>query len=59
MAPASVEDLAKARAKARIGMVFQHFNLFDHLTALENVIEAPIRVYGRIPSALAPRPWAY
>jgi polar amino acid transport system permease protein len=39
-------DLAKARAKARIGMVFQHFNLFDHLTALENVIEAPIRVYG-------------
>ena len=27
-------------------MVFQHFNLFDHLTALENVIEAPIRVYG-------------
>jgi polar amino acid transport system permease protein len=39
-------DLARARAKARIGMVFQHFNLFDHLTALENVIEAPIRVYG-------------
>jgi polar amino acid transport system permease protein len=42
-------DLAKARAKARIGMVFQHFNLFDHLTALENVIEAPIRVYGEDP----------
>ena len=41
-------DLA-ARAKARIGMVFQHFNLFDHLTALENVIEAPIRVYGEDP----------
>ncbi|HZZ60968.1 MAG TPA: amino acid ABC transporter permease/ATP-binding protein [Roseiarcus sp.] len=39
-------DLARARAKARIGMVFQHFNLFDHLTALENVVEAPIRVYG-------------
>jgi polar amino acid transport system permease protein len=38
--------LAKARADARIGMVFQHFNLFDHLTALENIIEAPIRVYG-------------
>ncbi len=30
-------------------MVFQHFNLFDHLTALENVIEAPIRVYGEDP----------
>lgn len=42
-------DLAKARAKARIGMVFQHFNLFDHLTALENIIEAPIRVYGEDP----------
>jgi polar amino acid transport system permease protein len=39
-------DLAKCRADARIGMVFQHFNLFDHLTALGNVIEAPIRVYG-------------
>ena len=41
-----VRDLAKARADARIGMVFQHFNLFDHLTALENVMEAPLRVYG-------------
>ncbi len=27
-----------------IGMVFQKFNLFPHLTALENVVEAPIRV---------------
>src|ERR1700739_3144961 len=42
-------NLAKARAKARIGMVFQHFNLFDHLTALGNVIEAPIHVYGDSP----------
>jgi polar amino acid transport system permease protein len=41
-----VRNLAKARAEARIGMVFQHFNLFDHLTALENIIEAPVRVYG-------------
>jgi polar amino acid transport system permease protein len=41
-----VRNLAKARADARIGMVFQHFNLFDHLTALENIVEAPIRVYG-------------
>nr|WP_308169688.1 amino acid ABC transporter ATP-binding protein [Acrocarpospora catenulata] len=30
--------------RARIGMVFQHFNLFPHLTVLENVIEAPTRV---------------
>ena len=27
-----------------VGMVFQHFNLFPHMTAIENVIEAPIRV---------------
>jgi polar amino acid transport system permease protein len=27
-------------------MVFQHFNLFDHFTALENIMEAPVRVYG-------------
>ncbi|MBV0893079.1 amino acid ABC transporter ATP-binding protein [Paracoccus sp. Z118] len=35
-----------ARQRARIGMVFQNFNLFGHLTALENVIEAPIHVLG-------------
>jgi polar amino acid transport system permease protein len=41
--------LAQARAAARIGMVFQHFNLFDHLTALENVMEAPLTVYRQKP----------
>ena len=30
-------------------MVFQHFNLFEHLTALENIIEAPIHVHGVAP----------
>jgi polar amino acid transport system ATP-binding protein len=30
--------------RARIGMVFQHFNLFPHMTALQNIVEAPIRV---------------
>ena len=44
-----IRNLARARAVARIGMVFQHFNLFDHMTALENVIEAPIHVYGADP----------
>jgi polar amino acid transport system permease protein len=43
--------LAQARAAARIGMVFQHFNLFEHLSALENVIEAPVQVYGQTPDA--------
>jgi polar amino acid transport system permease protein len=42
-------NLAKARAEARIGMVFQSFNLFDHFTALENVMEAPVHVYGEKP----------
>ncbi|HZK74867.1 MAG TPA: amino acid ABC transporter ATP-binding protein [Clostridia bacterium] len=32
--------------RAEIGMVFQHFNLFPHMTALGNVIEAPMRVKG-------------
>jgi polar amino acid transport system ATP-binding protein len=33
-----------ARQRQEIGFVFQHFNLFPHLTALENVALAPIRV---------------
>jgi polar amino acid transport system ATP-binding protein len=35
-----------ARKRAEIGMVFQHFNLFPHLTVLGNVSEAPLRVRG-------------
>ena len=35
-----------ARQRRDIGMVFQHFTLFPHMTALENVVEAPIRVKG-------------
>jgi len=35
-----------ARKRAEIGMVFQRFNLFPHMTAMGNVIEAPIRVKG-------------
>jgi polar amino acid transport system ATP-binding protein len=35
-----------ARERAQIGMVFQRFNLFPHMNALHNVIEAPIRVKG-------------
>jgi polar amino acid transport system ATP-binding protein len=36
-----------ARKRAEIGLVFQRFNLFPHLTALNNVIEAPIHVQKR------------
>ena len=35
-----------ARKRSEIGMVFQHFNLFGHMTALENVACAPIHVKG-------------
>jgi polar amino acid transport system ATP-binding protein len=35
-----------ARKRAEIGMVFQHFNLFGHMTALGNVTSAPILVKG-------------
>lgn len=42
--PASQEHIHKMRSK--VGMVFQDFNLFPHMTALENIIEAPITVNG-------------
>jgi polar amino acid transport system ATP-binding protein len=35
-----------ARKRSEIGMVFQHFHLFPHMTALENVTLAPMRVKG-------------
>jgi polar amino acid transport system ATP-binding protein len=34
------------QVRLRIGMVFQQFNLFPHMTVLENIIEAPVRVLG-------------
>ncbi len=34
------------RIRRQIGMVFQHFNLFPHMTALQNVMEAPVHVLG-------------
>jgi polar amino acid transport system ATP-binding protein len=37
-------DRSVARQRSEIGMVFQRFNLFPHMTALGNVCEAPIRV---------------
>jgi glutamine transport system ATP-binding protein len=47
-------DPALRRLRARVGMVFQQFNLFPHLTALDNVTLAP-RVVKRIARAAAER----
>jgi polar amino acid transport system ATP-binding protein len=42
--PADERHLRRVRGK--VGMVFQHFNLFPHMSALANVIEAPVHVLG-------------
>jgi polar amino acid transport system ATP-binding protein len=39
-----IENIRKVRLKT--GMVFQQFNLFPHMTVLENIIEAPVQVLG-------------
>lgn len=44
LVPASDRHVREVRRK--IGMVFQSFNLFPHMTALQNTIEAPLRVLG-------------
>jgi len=43
--PLSENEIARQRLKT--GMVFQRFNLFPHMTALENVIEGPVQVHKR------------
>ena len=42
----TLDDREIAAQRAKLGMVFQRFNLFPHMTALENVMEAPIHVKG-------------
>jgi polar amino acid transport system ATP-binding protein len=46
------KERSVARQRSQIGMVFQRFNLFPHLTALQNITEAPIQV-RRVPEAEA------
>jgi L-cystine transport system ATP-binding protein len=43
---AAAEDQLARLVRMRVGLVFQSFNLFPHLTALENVVEAPVTVKG-------------
>ncbi|MBB3949944.1 amino acid ABC transporter ATP-binding protein [Aureimonas jatrophae] len=42
----ALSERATTLQRRRIGMVFQQFNLYPHMTALENIIEAPIGVHG-------------
>jgi len=42
-----LDDREIARQRASIGMVFQRFNLFGHMTALQNIIEGPLTVRRR------------
>ena len=52
LAPAKSGDLNAvdpkqlARMRTRLAMVFQHFNLWAHMTVLQNIIEAPVHVMG-------------
>jgi polar amino acid transport system ATP-binding protein len=41
-----LSDAQISRQRQRIGMVFQRFNLFPHMTAIENIIEGPVHVLG-------------
>ncbi len=44
--PNAAERRAARAVRPDIGMVFQHFNLWPHMSVLENLIEAPLRVRG-------------
>ena len=44
--PSSADMEAIRQVRLKVGMVFQQFNLFPHMTVIENIIEAPIRALG-------------
>ncbi|EJK2115575.1 ABC transporter ATP-binding protein [Vibrio navarrensis] len=50
--PVPVNEKQVQRIRSRLAMVFQGFNLWSHMTVLENVIEAPVHVLG-VPKAQA------
>jgi ABC-type polar amino acid transport system ATPase subunit len=49
-----MKDREVAAIRARIGMVFQRFNLFPHLTALENIMIGPVKILKRPQSEVRP-----
>lgn len=44
--PSNTDMEAIRQVRLRVGMVFQQFNLFPHMTVIENIIEAPVKVLG-------------
>jgi polar amino acid transport system ATP-binding protein len=50
-----VADADLRRICGKMGMVFQHFNLFPHMTVLQNVIEAPLTVKGLRREEITPK----
>ncbi|MEU7553652.1 amino acid ABC transporter ATP-binding protein [Streptomyces sp. NPDC044571] len=50
-----LKDSEVAAQRREIGMVFQRFNLFPHMTAIENVMEAPVQVKGESKSVARAR----
>ena len=45
--------------RAEVGMVFQHFNLFPHMTVLDNITVAPINVRRRAKKKLKLKLWSF
>lgn len=44
--PSNADMEAIRQVRLKVGMVFQQFNLFPHMTVIENIIEAPVKVLG-------------
>jgi glutamate transport system ATP-binding protein len=53
--PLPSESGPLAELRTEVGMVFQQFNLFAHMTVLENVMLAPVQVRGQQPAAVKER----
>lgn len=47
------------KVRQRVGMVFQHFHLFPHMTVLQNVMEAPVQLKKAKRKRQNKLPWTY